>query len=95
MRQMLFATIAAASMLASAPAFAQSSNTLAGAAIGAGTGAIVLGPIGAVAGGVIGAVVGAPIKHRHARRAQVHRAYVQRAAPRCTFDADGYRRCKG
>lgn len=35
-------------------------GTLEGAGIGAGIGAVVLGPIGAVAGGAIGAVVGGP-----------------------------------
>jgi len=67
------------------PAVAASSRTLAGAAIGAGTGAIVAGPPGAVVGGVIGAVVGAPPSPR--------RVYV-RPAYRCYFDADGYRHCR-
>ena len=95
MRPTLFAVIATFAVLANAPAYAQSSNTLAGAAIGAGTGAVVAGPIGAVAGGVIGAVIGAPVKRHHARRATARRAYVQRTAPRCYFDAEGYRHCKG
>jgi osmotically inducible lipoprotein OsmB len=34
---------------------------LGGAAAGAGTGALVAGPIGAVAGGVIGVVAGPPV----------------------------------
>ena len=44
-------------------------GTLEGAGIGAGVGAIVLGPVGAVAGGVIGAKVGGPniIARRHYR----------------------------
>ena len=60
------ATLAAIALGFAAPASAQttSSSTLSGAAIGAGTGAIVLGPIGAVAGGVVGAVVGGPTFHR-------------------------------
>jgi osmotically inducible lipoprotein OsmB len=67
-------------------AAAQSSSTLAGAAIGAGTGAIVLGPPGAVVGGVIGAVVGAPPRSRP--------VYVRRVQHRCYFDAQGYRHCR-
>ncbi|HWJ99122.1 MAG TPA: hypothetical protein VNR41_00250 [Xanthobacteraceae bacterium] len=35
-------------------------RTVTGAAIGAGAGALVLGPVGAVAGGAIGAWVGGP-----------------------------------
>src|SRR5438045_2433689 len=68
------------------PAAAQSGNTLAGAAIGAGTGALIAGPPGAVVGGVIGAVVGAPPKPRP--------VYVHRARHRCYFDAEGYRHCR-
>jgi len=50
-------------------------GTLEGAGIGAGVGAVVLGPVGAVAGGAIGAVVGGPnivtrryYRCRHCRR---------------------------
>jgi len=82
--------IGAAMLLAAStlitPAAAQSGNTLAGAAIGAGTGALVAGPPGAVVGGVIGAVIGAPPKPRP--------VYVRRVRHRCYFDADGYRRCR-
>lgn len=44
-------------------------GTLEGAGIGAGVGAVVLGPVGAVAGGAIGAVVGGPniVTRRHYR----------------------------
>lgn len=80
-----FALLAAAGTMTT-PAAAQSSSTLAGAAIGAGTGAIVLGPPGAVVGGVIGAVVGAPPKPRP--------VYVRRVQHRCYFDAQGYRHCR-
>lgn len=86
MKRMLFGTALLAIFTAATPAAAQSGSTLAGAAIGAGTGAIVLGPPGAVVGGVIGAVVGAPPKPRP--------VYVRRAQHRCYFDAQGYRRCR-
>ena len=49
------ATLAVTLFATPAPA-----GTLSGVAIGAGTGAIILGPIGAVAGGVVGAIVGGP-----------------------------------
>ena len=57
-------------------------GTLEGAGIGAGVGAVVLGPVGAVAGGVIGAKVGGPniIKTGHHRR--------------CWHDNRGYRHCR-
>ncbi len=86
MKRMLFGTALLLVVPAVTPAAAQSSSTLAGAAIGAGTGAIVLGPPGAVVGGVIGAVVGAPPKARP--------VYVRRVRHRCYFDAQGYRRCR-
>jgi outer membrane lipoprotein SlyB len=57
-------------------------GTLEGAGIGAGVGAVVLGPVGAVAGGVIGAKVGGPniIKSGHHHR--------------CWHDNSGYRHCR-
>jgi osmotically inducible lipoprotein OsmB len=57
-------------------------GTLEGAGIGAGVGAVVLGPVGAVAGGVIGAKVGGPniIRTGHHRR--------------CWHDNRGYRHCR-
>jgi uncharacterized protein YcfJ len=57
-------------------------GTLEGAGIGAGVGAVVLGPVGAVAGGVIGAKVGGPniIRRGHYRR--------------CWHDNRGYRHCR-
>jgi uncharacterized protein YcfJ len=86
MKHLLIGSAFAIACATATPAAAQSSNTLAGAAIGAGTGAIVLGPPGAVVGGVIGAVVGAPPKSRP--------VYVRRVQHRCYFDAEGYRRCR-
>jgi osmotically inducible lipoprotein OsmB len=86
MNRLLFGTAMLVASATLTPAAAQSSSTLAGAAIGAGTGAIVLGPPGAVVGGVIGAVVGAPPKPRP--------VYVRRVRHRCYFDAEGYRHCR-
>ncbi|PTM42635.1 hypothetical protein [Bosea sp. 124] len=48
----------AAAMVACLGACTTTDQRIAGAAAGAGAGAIVLGPIGAVAGGAIGAVAG-------------------------------------
>jgi osmotically inducible lipoprotein OsmB len=55
-------------------------RTLTGAAIGAGVGAVVLGPIGAVAGGAVGAAVGGP--------------RVSRVARFCWRDKHGTRHCR-
>jgi osmotically inducible lipoprotein OsmB len=55
-------------------------RTLTGAAIGAGVGAVVLGPIGAVAGGAVGAAVGGP--------------RVSRAGRFCWRDKHGNRHCR-
>ena len=52
--------IAVALVVASGPAFAQSS-TVTGAAGGAATGAIVGGPVGAAVGGIVGGVAGSVI----------------------------------
>ena len=54
-------------------------STVSGAAIGAGTGLLVAGPVGAVAGGVIGATVGGPTGRPHRR---------------CWTEWNGVRRCK-
>ena len=86
MNRLLVATALLMASMFVPPAAAQSSSTLAGAAIGAGTGAIVAGPPGAVVGGVIGAVVGAPLKP--------HRVYIRTVRHRCYFDAGGYRHCR-
>jgi hypothetical protein len=48
----------AAAIMACLAACTTTDQRIAGAAAGAGAGAIVLGPIGAVAGGAIGAVAG-------------------------------------
>ncbi len=50
---------------------------IAGAGVGAGTGAIIAGPVGAVAGGVVGAVY-APRVARETRR-PVRKRYVRPA----------------
>ena len=71
-------------MLAAAPVLAQA-GTLEGAAIGAGTGAIIAGPPGAVVCCVVGAAVGGPnIVHRRAY-ARGHRT--------CWRDRYGDRHC--
>jgi hypothetical protein len=56
-------------------------GTVEGAGIGAGIGAVLLGPVGAVAGGAIGAKVGGPniVTRAHYRR--------------CWHDYRGYRHC--
>jgi osmotically inducible lipoprotein OsmB len=56
-------------------------RTITGAAIGAGAGALVLGPVGAVVGGGIGAFVGGP----RLTRASGHK--------RCWHDSAGVRHC--
>jgi outer membrane lipoprotein SlyB len=56
-------------------------RTVTGAAIGAGAGALVLGPVGAVAGGAIGAWVGGP----RISRATAHK--------RCWRDNAGVKHC--
>jgi osmotically inducible lipoprotein OsmB len=55
-------------------------RTLTGAAIGAGVGAVVLGPIGAVAGGAVGAAVGGP--------------RISHVARYCWRGKDGTRHCR-
>jgi osmotically inducible lipoprotein OsmB len=56
-------------------AAADRERTLTGAAIGAGAGAVVAGPVGAVAGGVIGATVGGPRVSRPGYRVARHKVY--------------------
>jgi outer membrane lipoprotein SlyB len=81
MRKILIAGIASLT-LALLPVAAQAGeSTLTGAAIGAGAGAIVLGPVGAVAGGAIGAWVGGP----RISRTSAHK--------RCWRDDAGVRHC--
>ena len=72
-----FATFATATL----PASAAQEQTLTGAALGAGVGAVVLGPIGAVAGGAIGAAVGGP---RISTRGRLY----------CWYGRDGRRHCR-
>jgi uncharacterized protein YcfJ len=64
MRRLLLAAIASSMVSLALVAMPFSANagerTVTGAAIGAGAGALVLGPVGAVAGGAIGAWVGGP-----------------------------------
>jgi hypothetical protein len=64
MRKLLLAAIASSMVSLALVAMPLSANagerTVTGAAIGAGAGALVLGPVGAVAGGAIGAWVGGP-----------------------------------
>jgi hypothetical protein len=64
MRRLLLAAIASSMVSLALVAMPLSANagerTVTGAAIGAGAGALVLGPVGAVAGGAIGAWVGGP-----------------------------------
>lgn len=66
--------------LAATTAQAASERTLTGVAIGAGAGAIVLGPIGAVAGGVVGGIIGGP--------------KITRSKKHCWYDRDGTRHCR-
>jgi len=60
MRGILIAGIASLTMISFSVAANAGERTVTGAAIGAGAGALVLGPVGAVAGGAIGAWVGGP-----------------------------------
>jgi hypothetical protein len=57
-------------------------RAMTGAAIGAGAGLLVLGPIGAVAGGAVGAYVGGPRITRVGAR------------KKCWRDRDGERHCR-
>jgi hypothetical protein len=66
---------------AAVPTRAAQEQTLTGAALGAGTGAIVLGPVGAVLGGVIGASVGGP-------------RITTRGRWSCRYDRHGRRHCR-
>lgn len=81
MRGILLAGIASLA-IAVMPLSAQANErTVTGAAIGAGAGALVLGPVGAVAGGAIGAWVGGP---------RISRAS---ASKRCWRDDAGVKHC--
>ena len=72
------AALAMLSFASAANAYTRDS-TVSGAAIGAGTGLLVAGPVGAVAGGLIGATVGGPTGRPHRR---------------CWTEFNGVRRCK-
>ena len=61
MRNVLFASVAAAALAFPGAALAQTSGTVSGAAGGAATGAVVGGPVGAAVGGVAGAAIGTAI----------------------------------
>lgn len=79
----IFITAALAATLGVMSVTAQAQErAVTGAAIGAGAGLLVLGPIGAVAGGAVGAYVGGP---RLARTG---------AKKKCWRDRDGERHCR-
>lgn len=79
----IFITAALAAMLGVMSVTAQAQErAVTGAAIGAGAGLLVLGPIGAVAGGAVGAYVGGP---RLARTG---------AKKKCWRNRDGERHCR-
>ena len=80
MKKLVMTAIVLAAVGLAAPANA-GERTITGAAIGAGAGALVLGPVGAVAGGAIGAWVGGP---------RISRAS---ASKRCWRDDAGVRHC--
>jgi hypothetical protein len=77
---MIGALCAALTTAGTAAQAAIKERTLTGAAIGAGAGAIVLGPIGAVAGGALGAWIGGP--------------KLSRGTKECWYDRDGTRHCR-
>lgn len=72
MNNRLTVLLAAASLLASSAAFAQS-TTATGAAEGARTGGAVAGPVGEIVGGTVGAAVGAAVEIPNAVIASVQR----------------------
>jgi len=74
------ATAAALAALLSVSPITAKAGTIEGVGIGAGVGAVVLGPVGAVVGGVVGYKVGGPNL--------VHRRYRS-----CWRDDRGYRHC--
>jgi len=79
MRKLLIIGVAL-SACAATPAHAMGERTMTGVAIGAGTGAIVAGPIGAVGGGLVGGIIGGP--------------KISRGGKRCWYDRNGHRHCK-
>lgn len=100
------ALITAIVMLASVPASAVAQERAGAAALGAVSGAVVLGPIGAVAGAVVGYTAGPAIarswgvrgsrsaRHRQPPRREAYRAAATNAPPRPreAMDANGQMR---
>ena len=100
------ALITAIVMLASVPASAVAQERAGAAALGAVSGAVVLGPIGAVAGAVVGYTAGPAIarswgvrgsrsaRHRQPPRREAYRAAATNAPtrPREAMDANGQMR---
>jgi len=100
------ALITAVVMLASVPASAVAQERAGAAALGAVSGAVVLGPIGAVAGAVVGYTAGPAIarswgardsrsaRHRQPPRREAYRAAATGAPPRTreAMDANGQMR---
>ena len=98
--------ITAIVMLASVPASAVAQERAGAAALGAVSGAVVLGPIGAVAGAVVGYTAGPSIarswgvrgsrsaRHRQPPRREAYRATATNAPPRTreAMDANGQMR---
>jgi hypothetical protein len=80
MRNILMAAVCLTA-IAATTAQAASERTLTGVAIGAGAGALVLGPIGAVAGGVVGGIVGGPKISRSSKKT-------------CWYERDGSHHCR-
>jgi hypothetical protein len=100
------ALITAVVMLASVPASAAAQERAGAAALGAVSGAVVLGPIGAVAGAVVGYTAGPAIarswgvrgsrsaRHRQPPRREAYRAAANGGPPRTreSMDANGQMR---
>jgi len=94
------ALITAVVMLAGVPASAAAQERAGAAALGAVSGAVVLGPIGAVAGAVVGYTAGPSIarswgvrgsrsaRHRHSPRREANRVAAT-SAPQSTREAVG------
>ena len=78
MRKILIGMMAVAAIATASATANAGERQVTGAAIGAGAGLVVAGPVGAVVGGVVGYTVGGPrISHRH-----------------CWHDSAGYRHCR-
>ncbi|HVX98902.1 MAG TPA: hypothetical protein VHA55_03820 [Pseudorhodoplanes sp.] len=80
MRKLIIAALAVLVLIAGGnSAHAWVERVLTGAAIGAGSGALLAGPAGAAVGGVIGGVIGGPV--------------FPRGFQECWYDRQGHRRC--